>query len=200
MVSPDNVTDFNCFATKPVVRTADNPTLTKARASSNWLDWKIAVDAEMRLLSPEDLHCYDTVRRSEIPKGTHLLHGKMDLKTKFTTVGEFLKHKARLVCLGSQSREARSHSRSFQSHGQQQDHQPYVCTGSATRPQASWPGYLWSVHHSGHRGGRIALYTCSCLLVFFLTSMVSRLSGSCARLSTVSVALPKLSMMISANI
>jgi hypothetical protein len=98
---PDNVTDFNCFAAKPVVRTADNPTLTKARASSNWLDWKIAVDAEMRLLSPEDLHCYDTVRRSEIPKGTHLLHGKMDLKTKFTTVGEFLKHKARLVCLGN---------------------------------------------------------------------------------------------------
>jgi hypothetical protein len=98
---PDNVTDFNCFTAKPVVRTAANPTLTKARASSNWLDWKIAVDAEMRLLSPEDLHCYDTVRRSEIPKGTHLLHGKMDLKTKFTTIGEFLKHKARLVCLGN---------------------------------------------------------------------------------------------------
>jgi hypothetical protein len=98
---PDKVTDFNCFAAKPVVRTADNPTLTKAKASDNWSDWKIAVDAEMHLLSPDDLHCYDTVRRCELPKGTRLLHSKMDLKTKFTTVGEFLKHKARLVCLGN---------------------------------------------------------------------------------------------------
>ena len=35
---PDKVTDFNCFAAKPAVRTADNPTLTKAKASDNWLD------------------------------------------------------------------------------------------------------------------------------------------------------------------
>jgi len=35
---PDKVPDFNSFAAKPVVRTSDNPTLTKAKASDNWLD------------------------------------------------------------------------------------------------------------------------------------------------------------------
>jgi hypothetical protein len=55
----------------------------------------------MRLLSPDDLHCYDTNRRCDLPKGNRLLHSKMDLKTKYTAVGEFLKHKARLVCLGN---------------------------------------------------------------------------------------------------
>jgi hypothetical protein len=50
----------------------------------------------MKLLSPEDLHCYEPVLRQDIPRGHQILQGKMDLKTKRTG-----KRKARLVALGN---------------------------------------------------------------------------------------------------
>jgi len=98
---PDSESDYSCFATKAIVRTANNPTLCKAQHGDEWDSWKSAVAEEMHLLSPADLHCYDTVSRRDVPRGAQILQSKMDLKTKYTTAGEFLKRKARLVCLGN---------------------------------------------------------------------------------------------------
>ena len=104
---PDRESDFICFASKLLVRTADNPTLSKAQHSDDWAQWSLAVEEEMKLLSPEGLHCYDAISRSSVPRGAQILQAKMDLKTKLTTTGEYLKRKARLVCLGKQPRTAR---------------------------------------------------------------------------------------------
>jgi hypothetical protein len=76
--------DFACLLAKRVVRTEANPTFNSAKSGPEWESWKPAVDAEMKLLSPEDLHCYEPVLRHEIPHGHQILQGKMDLKTKRT--------------------------------------------------------------------------------------------------------------------
>ena len=45
-----------------IVRTMDNPTLRQAMAGSHYHTiWKPAVEAEMKLLSPEGLVCYNVV-------------------------------------------------------------------------------------------------------------------------------------------
>ena len=80
------------------MRTADNLTLTQAQASDKWiLEWEPAVNEEMNMLGPENLHCYTEVLRRDIPAGAQIQLSKMDLKTKWTTAGEFIKRKARLV-------------------------------------------------------------------------------------------------------
>jgi hypothetical protein len=58
----------------------------------------------MQLLSPEGLHCYESISRSDVPRGAQILQAKMDLKIKLTTAGEYIKRKARLVCLGNLER------------------------------------------------------------------------------------------------
>ena len=78
---PSDVSHFACLLAKRVARTEDNPTFNSARSGPEWESWKPAVDAEMKLLSPEDLHCYEPVLRQDIPRGHQILQGKMDLKT-----------------------------------------------------------------------------------------------------------------------
>ena len=63
--------------------------------------WKPAVEAEMKLLSPEGLDCYDVVSRTEVPHGYQILESKMDLKCKRHTTGDLDKRKGRLVALGN---------------------------------------------------------------------------------------------------
>ena len=61
--------------------------------------WKPTVEAEMKLLSPEGLDCYDVVSRAEVPHGYQILQSKMDLKCKRHTTGDLDKRKGRLVAL-----------------------------------------------------------------------------------------------------
>ena len=80
---PDLATYYSCYAVKVAVRTADNPTIAQAQASDKWiLEWEPAVNEEMNMLAPEDLHCYTEVLRRDIPAGAQIQHSKMDLKTK----------------------------------------------------------------------------------------------------------------------
>jgi len=80
----------------------DNPTLRQAMAGSDYDTlWKPAVEAEMKLLSPEGLDCYDVVSGAEVPHGCQILQSKMDLKCKRHTTGDLDKRKGRLIALGN---------------------------------------------------------------------------------------------------
>jgi hypothetical protein len=84
----------SCFSIS--VRTDDNPTM--AQALRNWHRWSIPADKEMAMLTELDL--YEEVALEDVPKGVQILSTKMDFKTKFDSMGNFLKDKARLVVLG----------------------------------------------------------------------------------------------------
>jgi hypothetical protein len=85
----------NCFTIS--TRTADNPTM--AQALRNWQRWSIPADKEMAMLTELDL--YEDISLDEVPKGAQILPTKMDFKTKFDSMGNFIKDKARLVVLGN---------------------------------------------------------------------------------------------------
>jgi len=96
---PENSREYISFLAR-VVRTMDNPTLRQAMAGSDYDTlWKPAVEAEMKLLSPEGLDCYYVVSRAEVPHGCQILQSKMDLKCKRHTTGDLDKRKGRLVAL-----------------------------------------------------------------------------------------------------
>ena len=48
-----------------------------------------------------DMDLYDEVAFEDVPPGAQILPTKMDFKTKYNSLGEFLKEKARLVVLGN---------------------------------------------------------------------------------------------------
>jgi hypothetical protein len=79
------------------VRTSDNPSM--AQALRNWQRWSIPADKEMTMLADMDL--YDEIAFEDVPPGAQILPTKMDFKTKYNSLGEFLKDKARLVVLGN---------------------------------------------------------------------------------------------------
>jgi hypothetical protein len=78
-------------------RTADNPAL--ASALRNWTRWSIPSDKEHDTI--DELGCFEHVLRHQVPHGVQILPTKMDFKTKFDSLGEWLKDKARLVLLGN---------------------------------------------------------------------------------------------------
>ena len=85
----------NCFSIS--VRTDDNP--SKAKALRNWHRWSIPADKEMDMLHDMDL--YEEVAFEDVPQGVQILPTKMDFKTKYDSMGTFIKDKARLVVLGN---------------------------------------------------------------------------------------------------
>jgi hypothetical protein len=109
---PENTTHFhNCdrhsfptfnkrmsYAAKKI-RTHNNPTITQAKRSISWAQWKIAILNEFKNLLDKDT--YTIIERKDIPAGANIIHTKMDLKIKYDSLGEFIKHKARLVVLGN---------------------------------------------------------------------------------------------------
>ena len=48
-----------------------------------------------------DMDLYDKVAFKDVPSGAQILPTKMDFKTKYNSLGEFLKDKARLVVFGN---------------------------------------------------------------------------------------------------
>ena len=48
-----------------------------------------------------DMDLYDEVAFEDVPPGAQILPTKMDFKTKYNSLGKFLKDKARLVVLGN---------------------------------------------------------------------------------------------------
>jgi hypothetical protein len=70
-----------------------------AQALRNWQRWSIPADKEMTMLADMDL--YDEIAFEDVPPGAQILPTKMDFKTKYNSLGEFLKDKARLVVLGN---------------------------------------------------------------------------------------------------
>jgi len=106
---PDNTTNFHnyvrhsfnkrmSYAAKKI-RTPNNPTITQAKRSISWQQWKIATLSEFKNLL--DKNTYTIIERKNIPAGANIIHTKMDLKIKYDSLGEFIKHKARLVILGN---------------------------------------------------------------------------------------------------
>ena len=84
-----------CFSIS--VRTEDNPSM--AKALRNWQRWSIPADKEMAMLS--DMNLYQEVEFEDVPQGVQILPTKMDFKTKYDSLGAFIKDKARLVVLGN---------------------------------------------------------------------------------------------------
>jgi hypothetical protein len=81
------------------VRTSDNPTITQAKRSNAWPEWRKAIHAEFVNLTSKTT--YEIVQYSDIPQDAQVIHTKMDLKVKYDSLGDFIKHKARLVILGN---------------------------------------------------------------------------------------------------
>ncbi len=84
-----------CFSIS--VRTEDNPSM--AKALRNWQRWSIPADKEMAMLS--DMNLYEEVEFEDVPQGVQILPTKMDFKTRYDSLGAFIKDKARLVVLGN---------------------------------------------------------------------------------------------------
>ena len=84
-----------CFSIS--VRTEDNP--SKAKALRNWQRWSIPADKEMAMLS--DMNLYEEVEFEDVPQGVQILPTNMDFKTRYDSLGAFIKDKARLVVLGN---------------------------------------------------------------------------------------------------
>jgi hypothetical protein len=112
LLQPENTTDYhNCvrhsFATfnkrisyaAKKIRTDNNPTITQAKRSVSWEQWKLAILSEYKNLL--DKNTYTIIERNDIPRGANIIHTKMDLKIKYDSLGDFIKHKARLVVLGN---------------------------------------------------------------------------------------------------
>ena len=78
-------------------RTDDNPSM--AKALRNWERWSIPADKEMTML--RDLDLYEEVNFDDVPQGVQILPTKMDFKSKYDSMGKFIKDKARLVVLGN---------------------------------------------------------------------------------------------------
>jgi hypothetical protein len=78
-------------------RTPNNPTL--AAALKNWARWSIPSDKELATI--DELGCVEQVTRDQVPPGAQILPTKMDFKSKFDSLGQWLKDKARLVVLGN---------------------------------------------------------------------------------------------------
>jgi hypothetical protein len=64
----------------------------------DWLEWKKATEKEYRSLVHKGT--WKLLRRSELPKGSKVLPGKLVLKTKRDKDGKILKRKARWVVKG----------------------------------------------------------------------------------------------------
>ena len=95
---PENSTAFhNCtlhsfppfnkrmsYAAKKI-RTHNNPTITQAKRSPSWEEWKIAILNEFKNLLNKNT--YTIIDRKDIPTGANIIHTKMDLKIKYDSLG-----------------------------------------------------------------------------------------------------------------
>ena len=103
-VLPQSYPHHFAGATKRVVRTDANPTLGKARHNEiDWPLWQEAIHKELTMLY--DLDCYQQIRKRDIPRYAQIIQTKCDLKTKYDSLGSFIKRKARLVVLGNTERK-----------------------------------------------------------------------------------------------
>ena len=59
-----------------------------AQALRTWQRWSIPADKEMDMLAELDL--FEEVTLEDVPKGVQILPTKMDFKTKFDSMGNFL--------------------------------------------------------------------------------------------------------------
>jgi hypothetical protein len=82
------------------VHTESNPTVGQARKSEDWPKWKKATHDEI-IGNLESKNTYTRIDRSQIPRGTAILHTKVDLKVKYDSTNAYVKHKARLCILGN---------------------------------------------------------------------------------------------------
>ena len=82
------------------VHTESNPTVGQARKSEDWPKWKKAIHDEI-IGNLEAKNTYTRIDRSQIPRGTAILHTKVDLKVKYDSTNTYVKHKARLCILGN---------------------------------------------------------------------------------------------------
>ena len=89
----------NTYAAKKV-HTNDNPTIGQARKSEDWPLWQKAIHNEV-IGNIEAKNTYTRVNRTAIPQGVPILYTKVDLKIKYDSTNNYLKHKARLCILGN---------------------------------------------------------------------------------------------------
>ena len=78
------------------------PTYKQAMQSEERDKWMAAIYAEFKTL--EDLQTFVVVYFEDIPKGTMIIPTKWVLKVKYTSEGEYIKHKARLVATGNRDK------------------------------------------------------------------------------------------------
>ncbi|KAI0995909.1 Copia protein, partial [Podosphaera aphanis] len=90
---------------------SDPKTLAEAMSSKDSGSWKLAIDREYRSLAMKKT--WSLVRRSELPRGTKVLTGKLVLKTKRGKEGEILKHKARWVVRGFEQEYGRDYTQTY---------------------------------------------------------------------------------------
>jgi hypothetical protein len=81
-------------------RTPDNPTLSSAL--KHWDRWSGPSDRELNTI--DELECFEHISRDQVPPGCQILPTKMDFKSKFNSLGDWIKDKARLVVLGNLER------------------------------------------------------------------------------------------------
>jgi hypothetical protein len=76
--------EARAYATKRIARTSLNPTLRMAKQQQDWLQWRLAIDKELAILS--DLDCFEEVLLADIaidPKTGRryqIIPTKIDLK------------------------------------------------------------------------------------------------------------------------
>ena len=99
--TPDQDTSYSASAARKV-RSPHNPTITQAqrRSEQEWQGWQRAILEELDIIKRKG--CYEEIQRKDIPPDAKIFNSKYDLKTKFDTLGQFLKFKARLVVLGNE--------------------------------------------------------------------------------------------------
>ncbi|KAI1006218.1 hypothetical protein K3495_g2000 [Podosphaera aphanis] len=112
----DQRTAFLSFVTASqslfvVDENSDPKTLAEAMSSKDSGSWKLAIDREYRSLAMKKT--WSLIRRSELPRGTKVLTGKLVLKAKRGKEGEILKHKARWVVRGFEQEYGRDYTQTY---------------------------------------------------------------------------------------
>ena len=78
------------------VHTESNPTVGQARKSEDWPKWKKAIHDEI-IGNLEAKNTYTRIDRSQIPRGTAILHTKVDLKVKYDSTNTYVIHKMEYI-------------------------------------------------------------------------------------------------------
>jgi hypothetical protein len=148
-VLPQSYPHHFAGATKRVVRTDANPTLGKARHNEiDWPLWQEAIHKELTMLY--DLDCYQQIRKRDIPRYAQIIQTKCDLKTKYDSLGSFIKRKARLVVLGNTERKDIYHETYSPTVNQKSNNQSHARDSRSPQHDPLRPRYLRSLHHRRH--------------------------------------------------